>query len=50
VSPLVAAATAIRGTLSSPWDLDDEPQALVGETPIFDAVTRQHAAASEVNA
>ncbi|MEO6310286.1 MAG: aconitase family protein, partial [Leifsonia sp.] len=22
VSPLVAAATAIRGTLSSPWDLD----------------------------
>jgi 3-isopropylmalate/(R)-2-methylmalate dehydratase large subunit len=23
VSPLVAAATAIRGTLSSPWDLDD---------------------------
>lgn len=23
VSPLVAAATAIRGTLSSPWDIDD---------------------------
>ena len=25
VSPLVAAATAIRGTLSSPWDLDNDP-------------------------
>ncbi|WP_419819165.1 3-isopropylmalate dehydratase large subunit [Glaciibacter flavus] len=25
VSPLVAAATAIRGTLSSPWDLQAEP-------------------------
>ena len=25
VSPLVAAATAIRGTLSSPWDLDNSP-------------------------
>jgi 3-isopropylmalate/(R)-2-methylmalate dehydratase large subunit len=25
VSPLVAAATAIRGTLSSPWDLGDGP-------------------------
>jgi hypothetical protein len=24
VSPLVAAATAIRGTLSSPWDLQME--------------------------
>jgi 3-isopropylmalate/(R)-2-methylmalate dehydratase large subunit len=24
VSPLVAAATAIRGTLSSPWDLEQE--------------------------
>jgi 3-isopropylmalate/(R)-2-methylmalate dehydratase large subunit len=24
VSPLVAAATAVRGTLSSPWDLDDD--------------------------
>jgi 3-isopropylmalate/(R)-2-methylmalate dehydratase large subunit len=23
VSPLVAAATAIRGTLSSPWDIDN---------------------------
>ena len=27
VSPLVAAATAVRGTLSSPSDLDDEPTA-----------------------
>ncbi len=26
VSPLVAAATAVRGTLSSPADLDDRPQ------------------------
>jgi 3-isopropylmalate/(R)-2-methylmalate dehydratase large subunit len=25
VSPLVAAATAIRGTLSSPWDLENSP-------------------------
>jgi len=25
VSPLVAAATAIRGTLSSPWDLEQDP-------------------------
>jgi 3-isopropylmalate/(R)-2-methylmalate dehydratase large subunit len=25
VSPLVAAATAVRGTLSSPVDLDDDP-------------------------
>ncbi|MBW8870777.1 MAG: hypothetical protein JF618_00890, partial [Leifsonia sp.] len=29
VSPLVAAATAIRGTLSSPWDLENEG----GDTP-----------------
>jgi 3-isopropylmalate/(R)-2-methylmalate dehydratase large subunit len=29
VSPLVAAATAIRGTLSSPWDLEHEG----GDTP-----------------
>jgi 3-isopropylmalate/(R)-2-methylmalate dehydratase large subunit len=26
VSPLVAAATAIRGTLSSPWDLEQAPR------------------------
>jgi 3-isopropylmalate/(R)-2-methylmalate dehydratase large subunit len=26
VSPLVAAATAIRGTLSSPWDLEQAPE------------------------
>ncbi|HEU4466538.1 MAG TPA: aconitase family protein, partial [Agromyces sp.] len=25
VSPLVAAATAVRGTLSSPWDLEQDP-------------------------
>jgi 3-isopropylmalate/(R)-2-methylmalate dehydratase large subunit len=25
VSPLVAAATAVLGTLSSPWDLENEP-------------------------
>jgi 3-isopropylmalate/(R)-2-methylmalate dehydratase large subunit len=29
VSPLVAAATAIRGTLSSPWDLENADAALV---------------------
>ncbi|MBN9606225.1 MAG: 3-isopropylmalate dehydratase large subunit [Actinomycetales bacterium] len=35
VSPLVAAATAIRGTLSSPWDLENDSQfapANVGST------------------
>lgn len=32
VSPLVAAATAIRGTLSSPWDLQaDAPEASANE-------------------
>ncbi|UFS57445.1 3-isopropylmalate dehydratase large subunit [Subtercola endophyticus] len=30
VSPLVAAATAIRGTLSSPWDLTQNEHSLVG--------------------
>jgi 3-isopropylmalate/(R)-2-methylmalate dehydratase large subunit len=41
VSPLVAAATAVRGTLSSPWDLSaDEPGRPdeAGQTPIFDQV------------
>jgi 3-isopropylmalate/(R)-2-methylmalate dehydratase large subunit len=41
VSPLVAAATAVRGTLSSPWDLSaDEPGGAddAGQTPIFDQV------------
>ena len=28
VSPLVAAATAIRGTLSSPWDLENAPDSV----------------------
>jgi 3-isopropylmalate/(R)-2-methylmalate dehydratase large subunit len=38
VSPLVAAATAVRGTLSSPGDLDEVP--VVGsDTPIFDRVS-----------
>ena len=32
VSPLVAAATAIRGTLSSPWDLRDRAGARCGVT------------------
>ena len=33
VSPLVAAATAIRGTLSSPWDLlDDEAESAAGQS------------------
>jgi 3-isopropylmalate/(R)-2-methylmalate dehydratase large subunit len=30
VSPLVAAATAVRGTLSSPWDLESDEG---GDTP-----------------
>jgi 3-isopropylmalate/(R)-2-methylmalate dehydratase large subunit len=34
VSPLVAAATAIRGTLSSPSDLEDDVIA-VEDTPIY---------------
>jgi 3-isopropylmalate/(R)-2-methylmalate dehydratase large subunit len=33
VSPLVAAATAIRGTLSSPWDLERDG-APGPETPV----------------
>ena len=28
VSPLVAAATAVRGTLSSPWDLENDPRTM----------------------
>ena len=36
VSPLVAAATAVRGTLSSPSDLDDLEN--LQDTPIFDRV------------
>ena len=32
VSPLVAAATAIRGTLSSPWDLENSPMPQVDPT------------------
>jgi 3-isopropylmalate/(R)-2-methylmalate dehydratase large subunit len=32
VSPLVAAATAIRGTLSSPWDVGTEPPAVGART------------------
>jgi 3-isopropylmalate/(R)-2-methylmalate dehydratase large subunit len=58
VSPLVAAATAVRGTLSSPWDLEDAnglDAALAaqgsGDTPIYDAVSRQFpTAVSEVSA
>lgn len=54
VSPLVAAATAIRGTLSSPWDLDGDNEASAqeaAETPIYDAVARQFpTTVSEVSA
>jgi 3-isopropylmalate/(R)-2-methylmalate dehydratase large subunit len=61
VSPLVAAATAMRGTLSSPWDLEASDAAAPaspatasspqGDTPIYDAVARQFpTAVSEVNA
>jgi 3-isopropylmalate/(R)-2-methylmalate dehydratase large subunit len=34
VSPVVAAATAIRGTLSSPSDLDPDPVVEPAGTPI----------------
>ncbi|MCW4384910.1 3-isopropylmalate dehydratase large subunit [Salinibacterium sp. SYSU T00001] len=58
VSPLVAAATAVRGTLSSPWDLEETDAAAsasgpaeVSDTPIYDAVARQFpTAVSEVGA
>ncbi|MBF0673572.1 MAG: 3-isopropylmalate dehydratase large subunit [Salinibacterium sp.] len=64
VSPLVAAATAVRGTLASPWDLEgtdsdaaasgDSADAVAsagGDTPIYDAIARQFPSAmSEVNA
>ncbi|WP_168220050.1 MULTISPECIES: 3-isopropylmalate dehydratase large subunit [unclassified Salinibacterium] len=64
VSPLVAAATAVRGTLASPWDLEDvdtdaaasdgsaDPvSSVTGDTPIYDAIARQFPSAmSEVNA
>ncbi len=35
VSPLVAAATAVRGTLSSPSDLPPRADDDLSETPIF---------------
>ncbi len=39
VSPLVAAATAIRGTLSSPWDLENDPApAPVSGAPVAEGV------------
>ncbi|PWB98425.1 3-isopropylmalate dehydratase large subunit [Salinibacterium hongtaonis] len=54
VSPLVAAATAIRGTLSSPWDLEGDNEASAqqaADTPIYDAVARQFpTTVSEVSA
>ncbi|WP_403023782.1 3-isopropylmalate dehydratase large subunit [Salinibacterium sp. GXW1014] len=64
VSPLVAAATAVRGTLASPWDLEgddtdaaasdsasDPVSSAAGDTPIYDAIARQFPSAmSEVNA
>ncbi|WP_024357201.1 3-isopropylmalate dehydratase large subunit [Leucobacter chironomi] len=46
VSPLVAAATAIRGTLSSPWDLQED--AAQGIT--HDAEATAYAAAEKVEA
>ncbi|WP_199286525.1 3-isopropylmalate dehydratase large subunit [Salinibacterium hongtaonis] len=54
VSPLVAAATAIRGTLSSPWDLEGDNEVSAqqaADTPIYDAVARQFpTTVSEVSA
>jgi 3-isopropylmalate/(R)-2-methylmalate dehydratase large subunit len=41
VSPLVAAATAVRGTLSSPGDLD-----ALGDTPVHDALLAERVDAS----
>ena len=41
VSPLVAAATAVRGTLSSPGDLDDEDG--TSRTPGVDTLSRAEA-------
>ncbi len=44
VSPLVAAATAVRGTLSSPWDLSADEAGAVGAasaTPIHDQVAAE---------
>ncbi|TDT65985.1 3-isopropylmalate/(R)-2-methylmalate dehydratase large subunit [Frigoribacterium sp. PhB116] len=44
VSPLVAAATAVRGTLSSPWDLSADEAGAVGaasSTPIHDQVAAE---------
>jgi 3-isopropylmalate/(R)-2-methylmalate dehydratase large subunit len=39
VSPLVAAATAIRGTLSSPWDLDNSPMPFRNDGDLVTAST-----------
>jgi 3-isopropylmalate/(R)-2-methylmalate dehydratase large subunit len=46
VSPLVAAATAVRGTLSSPWDLetDDALAAVTDATTASEAATTASAA------
>ena len=49
VSPLVAAATAVRGTLSSPWDLDDDTLA-ADRVAAEGGVSRSGASASEVSA
>jgi 3-isopropylmalate/(R)-2-methylmalate dehydratase large subunit len=44
VSPLVAAATAVRGTLSSPWDLEtDDAIATVTDDTAATAATAEGA-------
>ena len=40
VSPVVAAATAIRGTLSSPWDLDPQADPSPASQPVAHAEVR----------
>jgi 3-isopropylmalate/(R)-2-methylmalate dehydratase large subunit len=54
VSPLVAAATAIRGTLSSPWDLAADPDASGGgrhsDTPTEATALAEAQAAADMGA
>ena len=50
VSPLVAAATAIRGTLSSPWDLENDSGMVEERRPQGDASRDQRTVTEEVSA
>ncbi|MGO1810579.1 MAG: 3-isopropylmalate dehydratase large subunit [Canibacter sp.] len=49
VSPLVAAATAIRGTLSSPWDLEQDEKNGIDHTATQADITQQRAEAEAVH-